>query len=402
MLNLSISETIKEQFMELHTKPIMPKGFSCASVNCGLKEKGNDLSVFYSDAPASAAAVFTRNQFPGAPVILGKQIIKKGELQAIVVNSKISNVGTGEQGLANAKRMATAIAKEFSINENLVIMSSTGVIGKQLKIDLIENGICGISSKLVSDPLVGAHGIMTTDTYPKALSMNVGNATLTMVGKGAGMIEPNMATMLVYIFTDAKIGYKELDSMLRQAVCDSFNMLSVDTDTSTSDTCAILANGLSGEVDKLMFLESLKFGCIEMTKKIARDGEGATKLLISKIQGAASYDEARIIAKSIVNSPLIKTMAYGADPNIGRVLMAVGKCFSCKVTPSKIEVMINGTLVYKNMERVDFNEDSVRELLSGEVVEIVVNLNLGDGSATAYGCDLTQGYIEENAAYYSS
>lgn len=388
--------------MELHTTPIMPKGFSCASVNCGLKEKGNDLSVFYSDIPASAAAVFTRNQFPGAPVILGQQIIKKGELQAIVVNSKISNVGTGEQGIANAKRMAIAVAKEFSIDESLVIMSSTGVIGKQLKIDLIENGICGIRQELVSDPLVGARGIMTTDTYPKALSMQVGNATLTMIAKGAGMIEPNMATMLVYIFTDAKIANKELDNMLRQAVSDSFNMLSVDTDTSTSDTCVALANGHAGEVDNTLFLDALKFGCIEMTKKLARDGEGATKLLISKIQGAASQDEARIVAKSIINSPLIKTMAYGADPNIGRVLMAVGKCFSCSVVPAKIEITINNTLVYKNMERVDFDENKVRLLLSGDAVEIAVNLNIGNGKATAYGCDFTEGYIKENAAYYSS
>ncbi len=388
--------------MELHKEPIMPEGYACASINCGIKDEGNDLSVFVSDVPASAAGVFTKNLFPGVPVILGRDIIKKGELQAIIVNSKISNVGTGEQGIINAKKMANAVAKEFSIDEGLVLMSSTGVIAKQLKIDLIEKGVEGISPKLQDDPLIGAEGIMTTDTYPKAISISVGNSTLTIVGKGAGMIEPNMATMLVYIFTDAKLDAQVLDRMLKDAVVDSFNMLSIDTDTSTSDTCVILANGQAGTVNDDMFSEALKFGCIEMTKMIARDGEGATKLLTTEVVNAHSDSEARFIAKVLVNSPLIKTMAYGADPNIGRVLMAVGKCFSCKVDPKKIEVTINNTLVYKDMTRVAFDEGKVRKLLGGELVHISVNLNVGVESSVAYGCDLTEGYIKENAAYYSS
>ena len=388
--------------MELHKKPVLPVGFSCASKNCGIKDKGNDLSVFISEVPANAAGVFTKNLFPGAPVILGREIIRHGRLQGIVVNSKVSNVGTGKQGINNAQRMADAVATEFGFSAKEVMMSSTGVIAKQLPVELIENGLKGIGALLTSDPLVGAEGIMTTDTYPKAISLSVGDSIITIVGKGSGMIEPNMATMLVYIFTDADIETKDLDSFLRDSVKDSFNMLSVDTDTSTSDTCIIMANGKKGKVDNDLFLESLKFACIEMTKLLARDGEGATKLLTTEVNNAVSEQEARIIAKSLVNSPLIKTMAFGADPNIGRVLMAVGKCFDATIDPEKIEVIINGTTVYKDLDRVDFEEENVRKLLSGEIVHIAVNLNQGNFNARAYGCDFTQGYIEENAAYYSS
>lgn len=388
--------------MNLHPTPVMPQGFQCASINCGLKEHGNDLSLFISDVTAQAAAVFTKNQFPGAPVIVGREIIRKGRLRAIVVNSKVSNVGTGQQGVENAKRMGRAVAKAFSLDPGEVLMSSTGVIAKPLPIDPIEKGIGLLGNHLSSDPMVGAQGIMTTDTHPKALSVSVGDATLTIVAKGAGMIEPNMATMLVYMFTDAEVDAKTLDSCLRSAVDGSFNMLSVDTDTSTSDTCVVMANGLKGPVDIQAFQKAMTFLCMEMTKIIARDGEGATKLLTAETINAFSREEARYIAKSLINSPLIKTMAFGADPNIGRVLMAVGKCFDCHVSPEKIEVSINGTLVYKNQERVDFDEKMVRGLLSGSTVAISVNLNEGKDTAIAYGCDLTQGYIEENAAYYSS
>lgn len=380
----------------------MPEGFKCGSKNCGIKDEGNDLSIFVSDVPASAAGVFTKNLFPGAPVILGREIIKQGELRAIIVNSKVSNVGTGTKGIENAQRMADAVTKEFGYSDNQVIMSSTGVIAKPLPVELIEDGIHGIGSILTDDPLAGAEGIMTTDTYPKALSLSAGESTITIVGKGSGMIEPNMATMLVYIFTDAKIDSNTLDQLLRSSVNDSFNMLSVDTDTSTSDTCIIMANGKKGNVDLNGFSEALKFACIEMTKLLARDGEGATKLITTEVKNARSDAEARLIAKALVNSPLIKTMAYGADPNIGRVLMAVGKCFDADVSPEQLEVTINDTLVYKNLTRVDFDEMRVRKLLSGEAVHILVTINTGTSNAVAYGCDLTEGYIKENAAYYSS
>jgi glutamate N-acetyltransferase/amino-acid N-acetyltransferase len=265
--------------MQFDARPRFPRGFRTASRNCGLKPVAKDLSVFFSEVPAAAAAVFTRNRFPGAPIILGRETIRRGRLQAIVVNSKVSNVGTGEEGIVNAQRMAIATAAEFGLRADEVLVSSTGVIGRQLPIELIEKGLIGMSAELTDDPMVGAEGIMTTDTHPKALSIGVGPAVITWVGKGAGMIEPNMATMLVYIFTDAKLDAPTLDGMLRRAVDDSFNMLSVDTDTSTSDTCAILANGLAGEVDVAEFEAALRVGCIRMTEMLARDGEGATKLL---------------------------------------------------------------------------------------------------------------------------
>ena len=388
--------------MKILDKPIMPKGFECASVNCGLKDGGKDLSVIISKEKASASGVFTQNLFPGVPVILGREIIKNGELRAIVANSKISNVGTGDLGIENAKRTADAVAKEFGIPVNEVIMSSTGVIAEQLKIELMEKGIRGISSKMTTNPIVAAEGIMTTDTYPKAISIEIDGVTITVVGKGSGMIEPNMATMLVYILTDAKIGKNDLSTMLKDAVKDSFNMLSVDTDTSTSDTCLILANGLSGSIDSNRFFEGLKLGCVEMTKMLARDGEGASKLLTAEVMGAINDSEARVLSKSLINSPLIKTMAYGADPNIGRILMALGKCSDCTIIPEKMEAKINGTIVYQDGNKADFDEDALRKSLGGEKVAIKIDLKVGNSSSKAYGCDLTQGYVEENAAYYSS
>jgi len=243
---------------------------------------------------------------------------------------------------------------------------------------------------------------MTTDTYPKALSISVGDAVITIIAKGSGMIEPNMATMLAYIFTDADIETKTLDTMLREAVSVSFNMLSVDTDTSTSDTCLIMANGLVGKVDETKFKEALFYITTEMTKAMARDGEGATKLLIADIKGALNKKEAGLIAKSIINSPLIKTMAYGADPNVGRILMAVGKCFECTIDKKIMDAAINDIVVFEAGSKAVYDEEQLRNLLKGDPVKISIHLHVGEGIATAYGCDLTEGYIKENAAYYSS
>jgi glutamate N-acetyltransferase/amino-acid N-acetyltransferase len=388
--------------MEFHDQPVFPRGFSCATRNCGLKPTGYDLSVFYSEAPASAAAVFTRNRVPGAPVVVGREIIRKGRLRAVVVNSKVSNVGTGEEGIVSARRMGIAASVELEVPADEVLMSSTGVIGRRLPIELIETGLSGMRGELVRDPLVGAQGIMTTDTHPKALSLPVGDATITLVGKGSGMIEPNMATMLVYIFTDAEFDAPTLDRLLRDAVEDSFNMLSIDSDTSTSDTCAILANGLAGKVAEEEFSAALRAACIRLTEILARDGEGATKLLRARVLGAPGRVEARRVAKSIINSPLVKTMAFGADPNIGRVLMAVGKCFEVEQDPERITVWINDQIIFRRGCRVEYDDDALREQLRGDPIDIRVDMGMGSGDATAYGCDLTHGYIDENAAYYSS
>lgn len=386
----------------LHSRPAFPRGFLCASRNCGIKPSGRDLSVFYSETPAAAAAVFTRNRVPGAPIVVGREIIRKGRLRAIVVNSRVSNVGTGEAGVRDARRMGIAASAELGVPAGEVLMSSTGVIGVPLPIDRIEAGLRGISGDLCADPLVGAEGIMTTDTHPKAISLSVGEATITWVAKGSGMIEPNLATMLVYIFTDAALDAPALDRMLRAAVDGSFNMLSVDSDTSTSDTCAILANGLAGEVDESAFAAALGHGCIRMAEMLARDGEGATKLIRATAQGAASAEDARVVAKAIINSPLVKTMAFGADPNVGRVLMAVGKCFTVRQDPRLLSVWINTTRVFERGGRLDYDEAALREELAGDPVEIRVDLGMGSAAATAFGCDLTHGYIDENAAYYSS
>lgn len=388
--------------MQFHDRPVFPRGFRCASRNCGLKPSAKDLALFVSDVDAAAAAVFTRNHFPGAPVVLGRETIRGGRLRAIVANSKVSNVATGARGVENARRMAAAAAAEVGSSPDRVLVSSTGVIGVSLPIEVIERGIRGMASDLGDDPLVGAEGIMTTDTYAKALSVSVGAATITWVAKGSGMVEPNMATMLAYIFTDAAFDAGSLDAMLRQAVDVSFNMLSVDSDTSTSDTCAILANGLAGSVDPGAFSAALTAGCIRMTEMLARDGEGATHLLRAVVTGATNTMEARRVAKSLINSPLIKTMVYGADPNVGRILMAVGKCFECTITPALTDASINGHEVLRQGQRLDFDDARVRAALGAEVVDIEVALGVGDGRATAYGCDLTKGYIDENAAYYSS
>jgi glutamate N-acetyltransferase/amino-acid N-acetyltransferase len=385
-----------------HDPPIFPRGFRSASRNCGLKPAAKDLALFVSDVDAAAAAVFTRNQFPGAPVILGRETIRGGRLRAIVANSKVSNVATGARGLENARRMAAAAAAEVGTSPDRVLVSSTGVIGAQLPIETIERGLRGMADELSENPLVGAEGIMTTDTYPKALSVGVGEATITWVAKGSGMIEPNMATMLAYIFTDATFDASSLDRVLRPAVDVSFNMLSIDSDTSTSDTCAILANGLSGRVDAGAFGAALTAGCIRMTELLARDGEGATRLLRVTAHGAKHPTDARRVAKSLVNSPLVKTMVYGADPNVGRILMAVGKCVDCTIVPEATDASINGYQVVRGGQRLDFDDAIVRAALSTDTVDIEVTLGVGDASATAYGCDLTQGYIDENAAYYSS
>jgi glutamate N-acetyltransferase/amino-acid N-acetyltransferase len=388
--------------MNLHDNACFPLGFRCASRNVGLKPAAKDIALFVSDVDAAAAAVFTRNHFPGAPVILGRETIRSGVLRGIIANSKCSNVATGAEGVERARRMAAAAAKEIGTTADRILVSSTGVIGVPLPIDRIEAGVPGMAADLQHDPLVGAEGIMTTDTHPKALSASVGDATITWVAKGSGMIEPNMATMLAYIFTDARIEAASLDRMLRDAVNVSFNMLSVDTDTSTSDTCAILANGLAGDVDLQAFASALRDGCIRMTEILARDGEGAEHLIRATVRGAASDQDARVVAKSLINSPLVKTMVHGADPNVGRLLMAVGKCFDARIEMQKTDASINGFTVVKGGRRLDFDDAVVRKTLAAEVVDLEVSLGLGEHWATAYGCDLTKGYIDENAAYYSS
>jgi glutamate N-acetyltransferase/amino-acid N-acetyltransferase len=388
--------------MLFHETVRLPRGFSCTGRNCGIKPSEPDLALFFSDVPAQAAALFTRNHFPGAPVIVGREKVAGGMLQAIVANSKVSNVATGEPGIEDARRMGRAAARELGISEELVLMSSTGVIGRRLPLDKIEAGLAGIAAALGDDPWPAARGIMTTDSHPKVVSASAGPATITAVAKGAGMIAPNLATMLVFLFTDAEVPAQILRDLLWTAADQSFNCLSVDTDTSTSDTVAILANGRAGAVDLAEFRRALDAVCLRMAEILARDGEGATKLLRVVVEGAETDREARIVARSIVDSPLIKTMAYGADPNVGRILMAIGKCFDCRIEPARVTARVQGVEVVQNGVKADFDEASVRQLLSSDPLEISVDLGVGRGRGLGLGCDLTEGYITENAAYSSS
>lgn len=382
--------------------PRLPAGFRCSSIHCGIKPSGGDLALFVSDVPGAAAGVFTKSLVPGAPVVVGRELIRSGRLQAVVVNSGVSNVGTGTDGILRARRMGVAAAWELGIAPEFVLMSSTGVIGVPLPVERIEGAMPELVAALQHDPMCGAEGIMTTDTHPKAISLAVGSGALTVVAKGSGMIEPNMATMLCYVMTDAALESSELDGVLRRVVDDTLNMVSVDTDTSTSDTCVAIANGRSGPVPRAVFESALGAALTRMAEMLARDGEGASRLLRVTVRRAADGGEARRIAKSLVNSPLVKTMVHGGDPNVGRILMAVGKCIDCRVDPARLVATISGVTVFDGGGRTDFDESKVRALLEMDSVDLGVELGLGEGEAQAWGCDLTPGYITENAAYYSS
>ena len=388
--------------MNLHDTPRYPRGFSGTAAHVGIKKEGYDLTLMVSTVPAAAAAVFTQNQVPGAPIVVGREIIAGGRLRGIVVNSRVANVGRGQEGLDRARRMGEAAAAEIGCDPGEVLMSSTGIIGAPLPIEKIEAGLVGMTERLESDPMIAARGIMTTDTHPKALSTTVGDATLTIVAKGSGMIAPNMATMLCYVMTDAEFTAEELDGMLRTSVDRTLNMLSVDSDTSTSDTCVIWANGLAGAVEKADFAATLDALLETMTEILARDGEGATRVLRVSIRRAEDEAAARALAKSIVDSPLIKTMVHGGDPNVGRILMAVGKCREARVLPGRIDAWVGDDQVVASGTPTDFDPQMVRERFGGSTVDITVDLGLGDGSARAWGCDLSEGYVEENGAYVST
>ncbi len=382
--------------------PRLPSGFRCASVHCGLKPKDPDLALFLADRPGSAAGLFTRNHFPGAPIVQGREQMVSGRLQGVIVNAGISNVATGSRGLADARTMREVAARAVEIDPELMLVGSTGVIGRPLPMDRVEAGIRKLPERLGDDPLEGARGIMTTDRVPKAFSMVVGESRVTVVGKGAGMIAPNLATMLVYFFTDAEVDPKSLDGILRRSAEESFQLLSVDTDTSTSDMVVALASGRAGPVEHGALEEAFRSLSLQMAEAVGRDGEGATKLLRIEVAGAADAVEARRIARAIAESPLVKTMAYGRDPNVGRILMAVGKCVECRVVPERVRAQVQGVEVIREGVRVDFDESRVRELLGRDEVEIQVSLDVGEGAGRAIGCDLTEGYIEENTAYASS
>jgi len=383
------------------TFPFHPQGYLSVAKNLGIKDTTLDFTVIYSTAQAAAAGMFTQSLFCGAPIIVGREHLADGQAQALVINSKNANVATGQQGVDNARETARLVATELGISPQDVLPSSTGVIGWQLPMDKFRQGIPCLRGQLRADALgQSAQAIMTTDTRPKLLAKKVGNAVLAGMAKGAGMIEPNMATMLAFLLTDAAIPPATLRSMLQQAVEMSFNMISVDTDTSTSDTVILMANGLAGEVDLHAFQTALNEVCIYLAKEVARDGEGASKLLEVSVTGARDDAQAKRIAKAVVNSPLIKTAVYGADPNWGRVIMAVGKCHEeTDVQPARVRILFGATCVYAQGEPQDVDLQALQKYLQDKEIRIAIDLGIRQGQATVWGCDLTEGYVQINALY---
>ncbi|GFH42711.1 arginine biosynthesis bifunctional protein ArgJ [Lactococcus hodotermopsidis] len=387
-----------------------PKGFTADAIHAELKFQKLDLGVILSEVPAVVAGVFTTNKVTAAPVQLDKAVVAEGVAQAIIVNSAIANAVTGEEGLNNAQKTQRLLAEKFELNKSHVAVCSTGVIGKQLPMDKIALGISKLSAK--NGHIDGfAEAILTTDTVKKEVvyEVEIGGQTVTIAGvcKGSGMIHPNMATMLAFITTDVKIDQALLQKMLSEVIETTFNQITVDGDTSTNDTVLVLANGLAenaeitdeNSADYATFKAVLAQICQTLAKKIAADGEGATKLIEVNVTGAPDELSARMIAKQIVGSSLVKTAIFGADPNWGRVISAIGQVAPFEV--SDIELEIQGDLVLLHSTPVDFDQAELSEKLKKKVVVIDAELNTGDKTGTAWGCDLTYKYVEINALYHS-
>jgi glutamate N-acetyltransferase/amino-acid N-acetyltransferase len=387
-------------------EPFLPvPGFSWLGKNIGIKDESPDFAVALAEVPCPAAAVFTRNNFPGAPVVVGREHLADGQLQAIVVNSKNANTATGAGGIADARRSCELLAASLDIAPGLVLPSSTGVIGVPLPMAILE-AACRDAAPGLAPTREGleafARAIMTTDTRPKGISIEVGGATITGVAKGSGMIEPQMATMLAYFFTDAEIARQDLQEMLGRVVNHSFNRISVDTDTSTSDTVVVMANGLAGAVNAGKLEQALMEAATYLAKEIARDGEGATKLIELKVCEAPGAEAALAIAKAIINSPLVKTAIYGADPNWGRFVMAVGKVFDHPVPLEGLRIEFgpeDAGLGISASDQADGTLDRIADYLRSSEIEIRVRLGQGDFEQTVWGCDLTEGYVKINAEY---
>ena len=379
----------------------LPLGFRAHVTNVGVKDTTDDFTVVAADAVCSAAGVFTRSSFAGPSVLVSRRHVADGRARAMVVVSKNANVATGPQGLADAEELAAGVAAALGCAAADVLVASTGVIGRAYPMDRIRAGLRAIPSPLPgTDAGAVARGIMTTDTVPKTASAAAGAARVVGVAKGVGMIEPDMATMIAMLFTDALVEAADLDAMFRRVVDRTFNCVSVDTDTSTSDTAVVLASGAAGQVDAAALEAALYDVCASLTRQIARDGEGATKLLEVAVDGAADAGQAKHVAKAIVNSPLVKTAVHGADPNWGRVAMAVGKSTTADaVDQTKVVIRFGEQEVYP--AAVDAaGLDALAAYMRGDEVRIHVSLGTGgSGAATVWGCDLSDGYVRINADY---
>lgn len=379
----------------------LPNGFSCCVSNMGIKDNTDDFTIVLSDSPAASAGVFTLSRFAGPSVQISRQH-NTGDVRGIVVISKNANVANGAQGLTDAQEVVDLVAQKFIIPREQLFLASTGVIGRQYPMEKIRNAITQLPEHLVSDDAsLVARAIMTTDTVPKIVEATIAqtNARIVGVAKGVGMIEPNMATLIAMVFTDAQVPPKDLDEVFRRVINRTLNCVSIDTDTSTSDTAIIIASGKAGTVDLAAFEETLETVLLSLTKQIARDGEGAEKLIEVCVDCALDVDQAKTVAKSIVNSPLVKTAIHGADPNWGRVAMAIGKCSQyLDIDQDNVIIRFGTQEVFPNQ----VNEAGLQLLstyMNSHDVGIHVSLNTGTQSATVWGCDLTDGYVRINADY---
>ena len=386
------------------------KGVFAGGISAGIKANGKkDLAYLFLPDCYGSAGVFTKSAFIAPPLIVTKEALKRGTVKALVVNSGNANAATGKAGLRDAKEMAKTAAKLLGIKPHQVAVSSTGIIGRLMPMDVVKAGL----HKLLKNPLKrdgknAARAIMTTDLTQKEVFISgmVGGQRISVAGfaKGSGMIAPNMATMLGFLVTDAKIDSAGLRPLLRKAVNASFNMTSVDTDTSTNDMVMVFSSGAKGKKlmsakEKREFLALLTKACQHLAKLIAADGEGATKLIEVQVVGARNEREARVIAKNVINSPLVKTAIHGADPNWGRVLAAAGKDPAVKVDPKRVDLTFAGAEVMRRGQVVPHDRKKIRKLMSVREVPVRLQLHLGNGEATAWGCDLTHGYVDINVSY---
>jgi glutamate N-acetyltransferase / amino-acid N-acetyltransferase len=383
-----------------------PAGFRAGAIACGISRIPGklDLGLLVVDSTCAVAGVFTQSSLAAAPVKLDRERIKSGHARAIIVNSGCANASTGETGDADALEMARLGAAKLGISEGEVLVSSTGVIGETLPMDNLRGGVTALELKADGGPEL-ARAMMTTDTVPKTAAVTCGGITIGGAAKGSGMIHPDMATLLAFVTTDAALSPAHLAKALKQAADVSFNMVSIDGDTSTNDTLLLLANGAAGEplieensAAAADFQAALEALCIYLAKQIARDGEGAQRLFAVTVSGAASRDDAALAARTIVSSPLVKTAVAGADPNWGRLVMALGRS-GAAVDAARLEIKIGEHPVMRAGQALAFDVAAAAEYLRGEALEFRLDLKLGSGSATAWGCDLTAEYVRINADY---
>ena len=381
---------------------LLPQGFRAHVTNVGIKDTTDDFTLVVADESCAAAGLFTQSRFAGPSVLVSREHVADGRALGVVVISKNANVATGEEGMNNAREVVAGVARAIGCNDKEILIASTGVIGRQYPMDKVRAGLAALPAQpqgTSADEV--ARGIMTTDTVSKVAQCEVAGSGARVVGvaKGVGMIEPNMATLITLIFSDAEISSPDLQTMFQRVISRTFNCVSVDTDTSTSDTAIVLASGKAGKAD-LAALENALFDvALSLTKQVARDGEGAEKLIEVCVDNARDYEQAKTVAKAIVNSPLVKTAVHGADPNWGRVAMAVGKCSQyTDIDQASVIIRFGSQEVYPRQIGAD-DLSALSTYMKGSDVRIHVALNTGTESATVWGCDLTAGYVRINADY---